>query len=224
MFAVTRSLTELTAGDLMTEDVMTIAAGLSLPDAARCLAGARVSGAPVVDESGRCVGVLSVTDIARWAGQPPAVSAGPARTCSYWEYGRGAAGEDLAVCKLAPGACALQRRKAGPMGEPLTTCAEPHGVCVGEWQALELREVADGTVGEYMTPDPVTTPTDTPVRTLARMMIDASVHRVIVTDGAGRPVGIVSSTDVLAAIARSSDTRGSTPYPILCEPAMYAGG
>jgi CBS-domain-containing membrane protein len=32
-------------------------------------------------------------------------------------------------------------------------------------------------------------------------MLDAPIHRVLVVDERGRPVGIVSSTDVLAAVA-----------------------
>jgi CBS domain-containing protein len=195
-----RSLAELTAGEIMSPKVVTIAATLPLGEAARRLAADGVRGAPVVDESGRCVGVLSVTDIARWAsGQ-----VGTHRTCRYWEHGRGADGEDLAVCKLAAGACALQGRQVGPGGEPLTTCRQPHGVCVGEWQVLEPEERLAGTVRDYMTPDPVTAFVEAPMRTLARMMIDASVHRVIVVDDAGRPIGIVSSTDMLAAFVRCS--------------------
>jgi CBS domain-containing protein len=195
-------LTE-TAGGLMTRDIITIRADLPLTDAGRRLAAANVRGAPVVDETGRCVGVISVTDVARWAAGLPAPGARAPRSCSYWEPAKDAAGKDVAVCKLAPGACALQRRQPGRGGETLNTCAGPHGVCVGEWQVMEP-QVATGIVGEYMTPDPVTATTDTPVAKLARMMINAAVHRVIVVDESGRPVGIVSCTDVLAVVARGA--------------------
>jgi len=33
------------------------------------------------------------------------------------------------------------------------------------------------------------------------MMIDAHIHRVIVVDEQQRPVGVVSSTDILSAVA-----------------------
>jgi CBS-domain-containing membrane protein len=56
-------------------------------------------------------------------------------------------------------------------------------------------------VGEHMTADPVTANTATPIRELARMMLDADIHRVIVVDEQERPIGVVSSTDVLAAMA-----------------------
>jgi CBS-domain-containing membrane protein len=55
-----------------------------------------------------------------------------------------------------------------------------------------------------MTADPVTATPETPVGALARRMLDAHVHRLIIVDTAGRPVGIVSSTDVLAAVAREA--------------------
>jgi CBS domain-containing protein len=195
-------LTE-TAGELMSREIVTIDADLPLADAGRRLTAANVRGAPVVDETGRCVGVISVTDVARWAAGMPAPRAQAPRTCSFWEPGKDAAGKDVAVCQLAPGACALQHGQPGRGGETLNLCSKPHGVCVGEWQVLEP-EVATGIVRAYMTPDPVTATTDTPVTKLARMMIDASVHRVIVVDESGRPVGIVSCTDVLAAVARNA--------------------
>ena len=224
MAVVTQSLRAFTAGKLMSFEVVTIPESLPVPDAARRLTAAHVSGAPVVDESGRCVGVFSVSDVARWAIRPPVSTGGPSRTCSYWEHGRGAADEDIAVCKLAPGACGMQRRQTGPTGKPQTVCTQPYGVCVGEWQVLEPGKLSDGTVREFMTPDPVTATSDTPIGTLTRMMIDASVHRVIVIDDAGRPVGIVSSTDVLAAVARCSSDTGDVENASFSEPAIYAGG
>jgi CBS domain-containing protein len=56
-------------------------------------------------------------------------------------------------------------------------------------------------VCHYMTVNPVAVTPDTPIRALARLMLDAHIHRVIVAGEGGRPVGIVSSTDVLAALA-----------------------
>ena len=45
------------AGDLMSRDVKTVGAYLSLAEAARQLDAWGVRGAPVVDEQGQCVGV-----------------------------------------------------------------------------------------------------------------------------------------------------------------------
>jgi CBS-domain-containing membrane protein len=51
-------LLQLTAEDLMSRDVLVIPQRTTLRYAAHLLAQAAVSGAPVVDEEGRCVGVL----------------------------------------------------------------------------------------------------------------------------------------------------------------------
>ena len=61
-----------------------------------------------------------------------------------------------------------------------------------------------------MTPDPVTVKPETSILALARMMVDAHIHRVIVVDKERRPIGIVSSTDLLAALAWDNAERGVT--------------
>src|SRR5438270_11142143 len=70
--STTKELFELTAADLMSREVVTIPRKMSLHGAAHRLAQAQVSGAPVIDEQGRCIGMLSATDLARWMdrGQP----------------------------------------------------------------------------------------------------------------------------------------------------------
>jgi CBS-domain-containing membrane protein len=79
-------------------------------------------------------------------------------------------------------------------------CLRPPGE-IGDGQQVAEELPADA-VGRYMTTDVVTAGPQTPLPELARMMVDAHIHRVTVVDEQGRPVGIVSSTDVLAAVAR----------------------
>ena len=62
----TKPMLELTAADLMSRDIVTIPRHLSVRGAAHRLAQSHVGGAPVIDETGRCVGVLSTTDLVRW--------------------------------------------------------------------------------------------------------------------------------------------------------------
>jgi len=52
-----------------------------------------------------------------------------------------------------------------------------------------------------MTANVVTVGSQMLLAELARTMIDAHIHRVIVVDEERRPIGVVSSTDVLAALA-----------------------
>jgi CBS-domain-containing membrane protein len=158
MVAETTPLLNLTAIDLMSRDVVVIPVEWSLRSAAHLLSRANVTGAPVVDAAGHCVGVLSATDFMRWTDRHelPArpTRAGPPTFCSDWQV---------------------------PAPENLP----PEGVAA------------------YMTADPVTVLPDTSIRDLTRNMLDAHIHRVIVVSPEGRPVGIVTSTDILAAVARA---------------------
>jgi CBS domain-containing protein len=62
-----------------------------------------------------------------------------------------------------------------------------------------------------MTPDPVTVPPTASIGDVARMMLDAHIHRVIVVDRCRRPIGVVSSTDILAAVAQADSTGHMCP-------------
>ncbi|MCG8451219.1 MAG: CBS domain-containing protein, partial [Pirellulales bacterium] len=58
-------LLSLKVRDAMTESVITISSSNTMSEAADLLKRHHVSGAPVVDQLGRCVGVLSNTDYMR---------------------------------------------------------------------------------------------------------------------------------------------------------------
>src|SRR5947207_11597744 len=153
MLTATKSLQALTAADLMSTDVVMIPQAMSLRSAAHRLAQAGISGAPVVDDDGCCVGVISAGDFIAWA-----------------EKGERAAKQ-----------------------RPAEAC------CVhSSWQVMVPEALPVEEVRCYMTPDPVTVSPVTTIMELARMMVDASIHRVIVVDERERPIGIVSSTDIIA--------------------------
>jgi CBS domain-containing protein len=65
MRAAIDRLTALRVRDLMQRVVVTVSANHSMAEAARVLLDHEVSGAPVVDETGRCVGMLSAHDFVR---------------------------------------------------------------------------------------------------------------------------------------------------------------
>lgn len=144
----------LTAEDLMSKPVEAIPAKMSLREAARLLSRSHISGAPIVDEQGRCIGVLSATDFVR------------------------------ATEREAP----IER----------SAC---QSVC-SEWQMVDVDVLPNEEVRAHMTTDPVTAHCGTRVTELARMLLDAHIHRVIIVDARHRPLGIVSSTDILAAVVR----------------------
>ena len=55
-------LTTLHVADAMTTQVVTVSANTTMSEAADLLMEKQITGAPVVDEHGQCVGVLSATD------------------------------------------------------------------------------------------------------------------------------------------------------------------
>lgn len=162
----------LTAADLMSQPVHVVSASMPLREAARLFSRAQISGAPVVDGSGCCVGVLSATDFVHWA-----------------EKDRQAE---------------IMRRAN-------------EGEAWSDWQMMELDSLPKDEVRRYMTADPVTVEPGTRVAVLAQIMLDAHIHRVIVVGENHQPIGVVSVTDLLAAVARaanlvaleSSNKRGS---------------
>lgn len=154
--AKTARFFDLTAGQIMTRNVITATPRTSLRSAARLLEHLRISGLPVVDDEGRCIGVLSTTDF---------------------------------LHLFEPGS--------------LTPPPEEHGIFC-DWQLSQVEQLpADQEVGTYMTRDPVTVTVDTSIDEISRKMLEKHIHRIVVVDEHTRPIGIVSSTDVLAAVARS---------------------
>jgi len=203
MTANADSFFRLTAADLMIREVVTIPANLPLREAAQLLSRTQISGAPVVDSEGKCVGVLSATDFLRWAEKQGGItlcaSAQLPRTCSFWVRQRDALGREVTLCTLPPGSCSLQVAQKTEENKELLVCREPHSVPT-DWQVVQMDELPPDAVRDYMTTDVVTVAPESSIHDLARMMLDAHIHRLIVVDNRFRPVGVVSSTDILVAV------------------------
>ena len=206
MRAKSKPLQALTADDLMKPDVVRLPEEMPLRDAARLLLRNQIGGAPVVDGQGKCVGVFSAIDFLRLS-EVRADATRPTApplpiTCSFQRKHRTSDGKEVTLCTLPPGVCPIQVKQEGPGGETLIVCSQPHCVLV-DWQVVDVEKLPTDEVRRFMTPDPVTARPATSIRILARMMIDAHIHRVIVVDEERRPIGVVSSTDLLAAMAYS---------------------
>lgn len=156
MVATQKPLLYLKAVDLMSRGLVLIPREMSLRAAARLLSRAQVSGAPVVDAEGKCIGVISATDFLSWA------------------------------------------ERGTPSGPNPQACICSH------WQIVDEEKLPECKIEDFMTRDPVTTNSSVRIVELARMMIDAHIHRIIVVDERNRPVGVVSSTDILAAVANAA--------------------
>jgi CBS domain-containing protein len=210
MRAKSKPLQALTAADLMNPDVVRLPEEMPLRDAARLLLRNQIGGAPVVDGQGKCVGVFSAIDFLRLCeiradATRPTAPPLPI-TCSFQTKHRTSDGKEVTRCTLPPGVCPIQVKQEEPGGEKLIVCSQPHCVLV-DWQVVDVEKLPTDEVRRFMTPDPVTAQPATSIRVLARMMIDAHIHRVIVVDGERKPIGVVSSTDLLATLAY----RGAEP-------------
>ena len=79
----------------------------------------------------------------------------------------------------------------------------PEGALPEEGEEVDLDGIEEAlggpeaTVEACMTPEPMTAHADDPVAPVARRMAEAGIHRVIVTDAAQVPIGIVTSIDLL---------------------------
>jgi CBS domain-containing protein len=122
----------------------------------------------VVDDEGRCVGVLSSSDFLHWVEKD-----------------------------------ASKR----------TLSAPPESVC-HSWKIFGNEPAPTDSVAQHMTSDPVMTAAGTSLGKLAQMMIDADIHRVVVVDSGERPIGIISSIDILGALAREAQAS----HPVHDEP------
>ncbi len=82
---------------------------------------------------------------------------------------------------------------------PACTCDE---TAWKPWQMLDQPQHAATMVRDVMNRNPVIAPQSARLGELARMMLDAHIHRIMVVDRDDKPVGIVTSTDLLALLAR----------------------
>ena len=74
----------ITANDVMNPNVLVVQEDMTVEELARFLVEREISGAPVVDPTGRLVGVVSVTDLARSVAQGTDLAAGSDFFVSEW--------------------------------------------------------------------------------------------------------------------------------------------
>jgi len=183
----------------MNRDVVTISQDTPLRAAAELFFQRHIGEAAVVDAAGRCVGLLSATDLLHWAlgearGAPEVV---PPPACPYQVKGRLLTGEDAVICTRAAGSCPLQELR------PMTGGCHTAVCLLGDAPASDWQQVSGGVpasaVRRCLTADS-TVGAATPLPALARAVINAHVHSLIVVDDQHRPIGTVSCLDVLAAL------------------------
>jgi predicted transcriptional regulator len=156
---VENNLDALLVKDVMTLEVVTVAVNNTMSEAADVFFEHQITGAPVVDELGHCVGMLSATDFAH------------------------SKAEELDGRKQV-GNFLHSRHSSG---------------------LYSIDEVRHDLVKRHMSSAIQTMDQDAPLLTAARCMCLEHVHRLLVIDSSGSPVGMLTSLDLIAALISAVD-------------------
>jgi CBS domain-containing protein len=159
----------------MSENLITVSPLLSTQELALLFEARRISGAPVVDDDGTILGVVTKSDLTR--AQAEAVPC----EGDQWSWF-----QHPADAGAAPGT-------AKAAGEGL---CKSHGPTPGDSPAKDI------SVRDVMSPTVYSIEADKPVREVAREMLSHRVHRLLVTKN-GRLTGIVTATDLVRVLAET---------------------
>jgi CBS domain-containing protein len=165
-----------TVRDIMQKQVITIRSGSTALELAELLEDEGISGVPVLDSTNRVVGVVSRTDLVRYAARHPERP----RADSFWDTLAATASED------------------DP--EELYFLAPESAVMVLPSQALDTLALEDVTVDEIMTPVAFSVDPEMLIWELADFLVKGRIHRALVLEE-GRLVGIATAFDVLRVVA-----------------------
>ncbi len=88
----------------------------------------------------------------------------------------------------------------GVSGLPVVDASRRIVGVVTEKDLLELFYEDRETVGDLMTPDPVSVGVEEPLHEVVDIMMTHDFRRVLIHDGGGRLVGLISRADVMPAI------------------------
>lgn len=182
----------MTAAELMTPDIETIAASAPVAEAAARL-GSRHLGRLVVVEDGAAVGVISVSDVvAALARRPP----GRRTVADAMSRGFVACRADTTTWALARTMTERRSRSVvvlSPDGQAL-------GVVTGQ-NLIRLAEGAEDRPAVELMHHPISVGPEAPLHEAADLLLREEVHRLLVVDPedpSSVPLGILSTADVLA--------------------------
>ncbi|MCA9114169.1 MAG: CBS domain-containing protein [Planctomycetaceae bacterium] len=168
-------LATLRVSDVMNPEVVTVSAAAPIEEAIVLLKSHHITGAPVIDDDGRFVGILSLSDLVDLH-HPPAAPLPDAPEVSLPNSAR-IHGADPTAWRLYD------------LAAPLASTSD----------SATLK------VADRMTRLVVTVPADAALVQAARVMCDGHLHRVPVLDENGGLCGIVATMDILAALVNAAD-------------------
>lgn len=175
-------LGSLTAADIMVRDVVRVAPDTGVNELVQLLAEHQISGAPVVNNTGRLLGVVSATDVVRLASHVEELEGGE----SFWrdEPERSDEGDEEMEYVLSAFYSDSRDREAS-----LRTVTEM------------ARPLFDGySVSDIMTPATFVVTGGTHIPDVARHLARGRIHRLLVVEGP-ELIGIVTSFDIVRAVA-----------------------
>jgi CBS domain-containing protein len=156
------------ASDVMQTTLINVFESMPANEVAHLLTDRRISGAPVVNEAGKVVGVISLFDLA--ARHPKHLDRAPA----------------------SPGPSPLTGKPHyyGEVWFDYDGAAEYFGAFYADDDGFH------GTAADLMSPTIIQVASTASLSEIVKVMLDEHVHRVLVTEGE-RVVGIVSTLDIM---------------------------
>jgi CBS domain-containing protein len=199
-FATMRSMT---ARELMTSPPVSVDAGADVVEAAALLHSERLARL-LVTEGDEPVGVLASSDLVALLGRGRIARATVSDAMSH----------GIVVCREKTTAVEAARAMTERRTRSLVVVA-PHGRPLGVVTSADLLPFVERNAGETrvteLMHEPLTIPLDATLREAADEMVQHEVHRLVVIDPAesdGVPVGLVSSTDIVAEMAAPGSVWG----------------
>lgn len=172
--------------DVMQSDVVTVHPEMTVQELARILSDFEISGAPVVDDRGETVGVVSATDILRLSAEELEIHINPEMAQDRWEDEDDDSSDEF-------------DEDEGDLVDYFMAGDAPGLLAHPRIRDLPESQLNQFFVQDIMTPATFTVEPDTSVHDLAEFLLRGRIHRaLVVEDGALR--GIVTTFDVLRAV------------------------
>lgn len=174
--------------DVMEADVVTVHPEMSVRELTRVLSDFEISGAPVVDDRGETVGVVSATDVLRLSAEEVEVHVGAELSDESWEDEDDDRAEAFGD-------------EEGDLVDYFMAGETPGLLSRSPFQDVPEGQLDEFSVRDIMTPATFTVAPDTSVHDLAEFLLRGRIHRALVMEN-GALMGIVTTFDVLRAVLK----------------------